>query len=189
MWTAAGELGMPVFIHTSDPDAFFTPTDRYNERWEELGNHPDWSFYGGDFPSKEELLAARNRVIERHPETTFVEGLAARLGYEVPTFVRTAVEVGRVGTMRPFSDERLAATEGRVQVAFLRATPDPGAVESVMAAAPVDDDLVVVGRELFWLPRAGISTSELRVGDVEEAIGPMTIRTLGTVTRLARKLG
>ena len=123
------------------------------------------------------------------PETTFEEGLAARLGYEVPTFVRTAVEVGRVGTMRPFSDERLAATEGRVQVAFLRATPDPGAVESVMAAAPVDDDLLVVGRELFWLPRAGISTSELRVGDVEEAIGPMTIRTLGTVTRLARKLG
>lgn len=72
MWDAAGELGLPVFIHTSDPDAFFTPIDRFNERWEELGNHPDWSFYGKDFPSKEELLAQRNRVIERHPKTTFV---------------------------------------------------------------------------------------------------------------------
>jgi predicted TIM-barrel fold metal-dependent hydrolase len=72
MWQAAGELGMPVFIHTSDPDAFFTPIDRFNERWEELGNHPDWSFYGKDFPSKQELLAQRNRVIERHPKTTFV---------------------------------------------------------------------------------------------------------------------
>jgi predicted TIM-barrel fold metal-dependent hydrolase len=72
MWQAAGELGLPVFIHTSDPDAFFTPIDRFNERWEELGNHPDWSFYGKDFPSKQELLAQRNRVIERHPKTTFV---------------------------------------------------------------------------------------------------------------------
>lgn len=72
MWEAAGELNLPVFIHTADPDAFFTPIDRFNERWEELGNHPDWSFYGKDFPSKEDLLAQRNRVIERHPKTTFV---------------------------------------------------------------------------------------------------------------------
>ena len=72
MWQTAGELGMPVFIHTSDPDAFFTPIDRFNERWEELGNHPDWSFYGADYPSKAQLLAARNRVIERHPGTNFV---------------------------------------------------------------------------------------------------------------------
>lgn len=72
MWDAAGQLGFPVFIHVTDPDAFFTPTDRFNERWEELGNHPRWSFHGGDFPQKAELLAARNRVIERHPGTTFV---------------------------------------------------------------------------------------------------------------------
>ncbi len=72
MWEEAGKLGMPVFIHTADPDAFFTPVDRFNERWEELANHPDWSFYGDQFPSKPELLAARNRVIERHPKTQFV---------------------------------------------------------------------------------------------------------------------
>ncbi len=72
MWEAAGALQMPVFIHTSDPDAFFTPIDRFNERWEELARHPDWSFYGKDFPPKAELLAARNRVIARHPKTQFV---------------------------------------------------------------------------------------------------------------------
>lgn len=72
MWEAAGALKMPVFIHTSDPDAFFTPIDRFNERWEELAHHPDWSFYGKDYPPKAELLAARNRVIARHPRTTFV---------------------------------------------------------------------------------------------------------------------
>jgi len=31
--------------------AFFTPTGPFNERYEELNNHPDWSFYGGDFPA------------------------------------------------------------------------------------------------------------------------------------------
>lgn len=72
MWEAAGALNLPVFIHTSDPDAFFTPIDRTNERWEELGNHPEWSFHGKDFPPKADLLAARNRVIEKHARTKFV---------------------------------------------------------------------------------------------------------------------
>jgi predicted TIM-barrel fold metal-dependent hydrolase len=72
MWDACGQLNMPVAIHVSDPIAFFTPTDRFNERYEELNNHPDWSFYGGDFPSNAELLEARNRVFAHHPRTQFV---------------------------------------------------------------------------------------------------------------------
>jgi predicted TIM-barrel fold metal-dependent hydrolase len=72
MWDACGRLNLPVAIHVSDPLAFFTPTDRFNERYEELNNHPDWSFYGGDFPSNAELLEARNRVMARHPKTSFV---------------------------------------------------------------------------------------------------------------------
>jgi len=72
MWEVCGQLKMPVAIHVSDPVAFFTPTDRFNERYEELNNHPDWSFYGGDFPSNGELLEARNRVIARHPKTRFI---------------------------------------------------------------------------------------------------------------------
>lgn len=72
MWEAAGSLGMPIAIHTSDPEAFFLPTDRYNERFEELNAHPDWSYYGRDFPSNRELQEARLRVIKRHPKTRFV---------------------------------------------------------------------------------------------------------------------
>ena len=72
MWEAAGALGMPVLIHTSDPAPFFLPIDRFNERYEELQNHPEWSFHDRDFPSKKELLEARNRVITRHPKTTFI---------------------------------------------------------------------------------------------------------------------
>ncbi len=72
MWETAGSLGMPIAIHTSDPEAFFLPVDRFNERYEELNAHPDWSFHGQDFPSNMELQEARLRVIARHPKTTFV---------------------------------------------------------------------------------------------------------------------
>lgn len=71
-WETCGSLGIPVAIHVSDPEAFFLPIDRFNERFEELNNHPDWSFYGQDYPSNAELLEARNRVLARHPKTQFI---------------------------------------------------------------------------------------------------------------------
>jgi len=53
MWEACGALGFPVAMHIADPEAFFLPIDRFNERYEELHEHPDWSFYGKDYPSFE----------------------------------------------------------------------------------------------------------------------------------------
>jgi predicted TIM-barrel fold metal-dependent hydrolase len=72
LWAKCGELGIPVEIHVSDPNAFFTPIDQFNERYDELAAHPDWSFYGPQYPPKEEILAQRNRVIARHPKTVFI---------------------------------------------------------------------------------------------------------------------
>ncbi len=72
VWAKCGELGIPVIIHVSDPKAFFTPIDRFNERYDELAAHPNWSFYGSQYPSKEEILAERNHVIARHPKTIFI---------------------------------------------------------------------------------------------------------------------
>jgi predicted TIM-barrel fold metal-dependent hydrolase len=72
MWEACAALNMPVAIHISDPEAFFLPIDLFNERFEELNNHPDWSFYGKDFPSNAELLEAGNRMYARHPKTQFI---------------------------------------------------------------------------------------------------------------------
>lgn len=71
VWEKAGQWGLPVAIHTADPDAFFARVDRHNERYLELVVHPDWSFVGNSFPGKSELLAQRNRVFERHPGTRF----------------------------------------------------------------------------------------------------------------------
>ena len=71
-WEECGRLGIPVFIHVADPEAFFHPIDARNERYEELIEHPDWSFYGPQFPSLQELFAERDRMFAKHPHTTFV---------------------------------------------------------------------------------------------------------------------
>ena len=107
MWDACGRLGMPIAIHVSDPIAFFRPTDRFNERYEELNNHPDWSFYGKDFPSNAEILAARNRFFARHPKTQFIalhvgnfaEDLA-NVSQALDTYPNMSVEIGaRIGEL------------------------------------------------------------------------------------------
>jgi predicted TIM-barrel fold metal-dependent hydrolase len=120
MWDACGQLNLPVAIHISDPTAFFTPTDRFNERYEELNNHPDWSFHGGDFPSNDELIAARNRVIARHPHTQFVvvhvgnfaedlQNVSENLDRYPNMFVDLAARIGELGrqprTARKFFDK------------------------------------------------------------------------------------
>ncbi len=107
MWEAAGALEMPVCIHIGDPVAFFTPTDRFNERFEELNNHPDWSFHGRDFPALKDLLAARDRVFARHPKTKFVAlhvgHYAENLGHvaaSLDKFPNMFVEIGaRIGEL------------------------------------------------------------------------------------------
>ena len=72
LWSAAGEMGLPVLIHVGDPAAFFEPLDESNERWDELQRTPDWSFHGPEFPRLEELLQALQRVVARHPRTIFI---------------------------------------------------------------------------------------------------------------------
>jgi predicted TIM-barrel fold metal-dependent hydrolase len=71
-WDECARLGIPVFIHVADPEAFFRPIDAHNERYEELNEHPDWSFYGPQFPSLPELMAQRDRMFAKHPNTKFV---------------------------------------------------------------------------------------------------------------------
>ncbi len=80
LWATAARLSLPVVVHVADPIAFFDPLDGRNERWEELSAHPDWHFWppasevGEDegFAAFDDILAAFDQVIGRHPETTFI---------------------------------------------------------------------------------------------------------------------
>jgi hypothetical protein len=116
VWQRAGELGVPVIWHCADPVAFFRPTSEQNERWEELFRHPEWSFYGKDFPSHQELIDARLRVIARHPQTQFIcahmadipEDLA-QLGRQLDAHPNMSVEMAaRISELgrQPYSARR-----------------------------------------------------------------------------------
>jgi predicted TIM-barrel fold metal-dependent hydrolase len=72
IWATAAEFGIPVLAHIGDPRAFFRPVDRFNERYEELIQHPDWQFYGPDQYRFEELLEMQDRLLEDNRTTTFV---------------------------------------------------------------------------------------------------------------------
>ena len=72
VWRMCAKYNRPVMIHVADPAAFFTPLDRFNERWHELNEHPNWLFHGEQFPARDEILEQRNRAIARHPKTTFI---------------------------------------------------------------------------------------------------------------------
>lgn len=98
LWETARELDIPVLIHIADPVAFFEPLDRFNERWEELNEHPDWHFYPTrprgdashpDFPSFDELMEQFEDLLTRHRETTFI-------GAHVGCYAEDLGWVGRV---------------------------------------------------------------------------------------------
>ena len=72
IWETAGELRLPVLIHVADPVAFFDPIDEYNERWEEIGAHPDWAFTSPPFPSFMHIMNGLKNVVKRHSKTTFI---------------------------------------------------------------------------------------------------------------------
>jgi predicted TIM-barrel fold metal-dependent hydrolase len=72
IWEAVGEAGIPVTIHAADPVAFFRPLDRFNERWDEIHDHPDWHFYGPEFPPFDTLIESLYHLIESHPKTNFI---------------------------------------------------------------------------------------------------------------------
>ena len=73
IWARAGELDIPVLMHTADPSVFWKPVDERNF-WNGVlyGEYAWWTYYRKDYPPRETLLGERNDLIARHPHTTFI---------------------------------------------------------------------------------------------------------------------
>jgi uncharacterized protein len=86
VWETAGRLGIPVFIHTGDPAEFFEPLDYENERWLEMALFPDRVLNDRSrFPTFDQLMAERDRMIAKHPNTTWV---LAHMGWHTQDLAR-----------------------------------------------------------------------------------------------------
>ena len=73
VWETAARLGIPVFVHTGDPAEFFEPLDFQNERWLEMAIFPNRRFNERSrYPTFDDLMAERDRMLAKHPNTTWV---------------------------------------------------------------------------------------------------------------------
>lgn len=133
------------------------------------------------------LFTARARLHERL-QKQIEAGLRERLGYEVPTFVRTAEGLRAIAAQEPFPARELRASAGKLQVGILERAPSAAARRKVLSLADERDRLAFAERELFWLPSGGISESALDLKAIASAIGEMTLRTMGTVEQIASRM-
>jgi uncharacterized protein (DUF1697 family) len=119
------------------------------------------------------------RRIERH--------LAAALGYEVDTFVRTRSEVAAVAAFQPFPLREMAHPANTVHVGFWKEAPDPGRGQRLPACRTSVDEFCVNGREFYWLCR--IRTPESKVWGSPKmkalALPSATMRNLTSIRKLA----
>jgi uncharacterized protein (DUF1697 family) len=113
--------------------------------------------------------------------------LADSLGYEVLIFLRSAGEVRAIAERQPFPGTGVEASRGKLQVALLTAKPGTKMQGEVLALATDEDRLALRDRELYWLPSGGTRDSALNMRAIDKLVGPMTMRTKGTLDQLAAK--
>ncbi|HET9196781.1 MAG TPA: DUF1697 domain-containing protein [Solirubrobacterales bacterium] len=113
--------------------------------------------------------------------------LGARLGYDVPVFLRSGKEIAAIAAQRPFAAARVAKSKGKLQVSLLRKRPSAAAKKRVLALASDEDLLAIEGRELYWLPSGGLLESGLDLKAIEKLVGADTRRTMGTIEQIAAK--
>ena len=83
LWDKAGELGIPVLIHSADPAEFWQPHDRFNERWLELRLRPRRIRPPDQFPSFEQIIGEQHNLFRNHPNTNFIAAHLGWLGHDL----------------------------------------------------------------------------------------------------------
>ena len=103
VWRKAGELRIPVLIHTAEPHQFFQPHDKNNERWLELKERPERARPAGEYPPWATIIAEQHRVFRKHPRTIFINahlgwlgGDLAHLGALMDSLPNMYTEIGAV---------------------------------------------------------------------------------------------
>ncbi len=155
--------------------------DRLRELFEDLGLEEVGTF-----------LASGNLIFQTHDlnksalEARIESRLREGLGYDVPTFVRTAEKVTAAAAHTPFPD---APEEGTLHIAFLRDELDPATRKEVAELAKDTDRVAFIDRELYWLVAGRFTDSALGGPAVGKVLGDAwTLRTAKTVRRIAAKL-
>jgi predicted TIM-barrel fold metal-dependent hydrolase len=118
IWATCGRLDVPVLIHTAEPAPFFEPVDYSNERWLELALYPSRRYPADQFPRFEALMAERDRMFARHPQTRFI---AAHMAYHANDLARLSALLDRLPNVYTETGAVLAelGRQPRAAAAFL----------------------------------------------------------------------
>lgn len=170
-----------AFLRAINVGGHTVKMDRLRGLFEALGYADVETFIASGnviFRSPAEQTRALERQIEAH--------LAASLGYEVATFVRTAAELAGVAGYSPFPEGEVESN--RLYIGFLQSSPGDEALSRLAALHTPLDEFHVHGRELYWLCRTTMGQSAVSGAQIERALGlPTTLRNVTTVRKLAAK--
>jgi len=78
------KIGRPLLMHIAEPLACWLPPTKGDPHYEYFIRHPEWHMYGrDDVMSHAELMAARDRVVERHPNLRVIGAHLGSLEYDL----------------------------------------------------------------------------------------------------------
>ena len=110
-WTACGELGLVVFIHSADPREYWYPLTPNSFHYGARTEEDQYDKIPG-MPTWENLIAQRDAVVAKHPKTVFVgahfasmtldlAGLAERLDRYPNLHVECGARLRMLGRLNP----------------------------------------------------------------------------------------
>jgi predicted TIM-barrel fold metal-dependent hydrolase len=83
------ERGKPLLAHLAEPLDAWRPLDPQSVHYGYYSNNPEWHLHGrSGFPSHAEIIAARDRILERHPRLTVVGAHLGSLEHDVDEVAR-----------------------------------------------------------------------------------------------------
>ncbi len=159
------------------------------ERYVKMGRLRD-IFVAEGFVNVETFIASGNVAFDAKASGTeklerrVEAALESALGFNVVTFIRSPAELSAIVAFEPFPPD---PSNAHLAVGFLKAAPPKDALKPLEPAQRAGDLLRVKGRELYWRPVDGIGRSLVSGAAIERALGPATVRNIGTVAKIAAK--
>ncbi|MBI3416385.1 MAG: DUF1697 domain-containing protein [Verrucomicrobia bacterium] len=129
------------------------------------------------FEHRETNATTLRRTLETH--------LEARLGYAVPTPVKTVKELAAIVAANPYS-AGLPEFGKRMYVCFFGKAPTTAAIASIQPYVHDDERLVVKGLAGYAYYANGLGRARLSSAVIERRLGMATLRNWNTVTALLK---
>jgi len=118
------QVDVPLIMHMAEPMDCWRPLDENNRFYRYYSKHPEWHMYGrDDVPHHSEIMAARDRAVERHPRLTVIGAHFGCMEYDVDEIAKRldAYPNFAVDTSGPSRMTNLAAQDhGKVRAFFIK---------------------------------------------------------------------